>query len=179
MNRTIALDTETTGINKKRNGRGICDGHRVIEIGCVEIINGNITGNVFHEYIQPDMPIDPKAEAVHSINAEFLKSKPRFKEIASKFLQFIKDSTIIIHNAPFDIAFIDQELKQLPIKLQPQGTFKYIDTLTMARNLFPRHRNDLNALSERFNIKGRGDGSHGALVDAEILATLFLKMSHR
>lgn len=178
MQRFIVLDTETTGLNRNRNiNTDVCHGHRVVEIACVEIIGSSITGRRFHRYVQPDRDIDPKAVSVHGITDEFLKGKPRFHDIVGEFLDFIKDDVLVIHNAPFDIAFIDQEFSLLPKSLQPTGkNFTFIDTLTIARDRFPYYKNDLNSLCDRYEVGGRSGGLHGALEDTRMLALVFLKM---
>ena len=177
-NRKVVLDTETTGFNSRRNGGTVADGHRIIEIGCVEMIGDRITGNRFHAYVKPDRAIDPKAIELHGITDQFLQDKPSFKDIAGELIKFIGNSTVVIHNAPFDIAFLDQEFKMLPEKEQPIGAkFTVIDTLDMARRLFPGENNSLDSLGELYNINLR-NGRHGALTDAQMLARIFIIMSH-
>lgn len=174
--RQIALDTETTGFNKKK-GLDIEHGHRVVEIACVEIINGIITGKVFHTYINPQRKIDSKAMRIHGITDQKVKGKPLFKEIATELINFIEDSTVIIHNAKFDIAFLDQEFRMLDKSLQPQGRiFHIIDTLDMARERFPGEDNTLNGLAKRLQIGLTREGLHGALLDAQMLARIYLSM---
>jgi len=176
MVRHVILDTETTGLNRKRNGEDVCSGHRIIEIGCVEIVNGYITGNSFHSYVQPNQPIDPQAIKIHGITDEFLKGKPLFSEITKELIAFIKDATIVIHNAPFDISFLDKEFRKLPRSKQPKACFVVVDTLDIARNTFPGQKNTLDALCERYSIAKR-QRNHGALIDAEILSKIYLAMN--
>ena len=171
--RFIALDTETTGMNKKRNGDQVCAGHRVIEIGCVEIIGKKVTGRQFHTFCNPGRGIDPGAVRVHGLTDEIVKTAPLFHDVAKGFVDFIGGSTLIIHNARFDIAFLDQEFAALPKELQPVGLFTFIDTLELAREAFPFNRNDLDSLCSRGGIGGRV-GAHGALIDAKLLADVFL-----
>lgn len=171
------LDTETTGINKKR-GSNVCDGHRVVEIGCIEMVDGVLTGRQFHTYLKPDRVIDPKAVAVHGITDRFLVDKPLFRDVVADFVRFIRGANLVIHNASFDIAFLDQEFKLLDVGLQPVGeVFKVVDTLDMARNLFPGARNGLDDLCRRFNLVGR-TGVHGALLDASLLAVIYRIMTY-
>ena len=167
--RLIVLDTETTGLDPQ-------DGHRIIEIGCVELINRRITGKHFHVYINPDRIIDDGAIAVHGITNEFLQDKPRFDEIAEAFIAFIKGADLVIHNAPFDVGFINHEFARLS-----QGTVTdysaVFDTLAYARKKHPGQRNSLDALCKRYNIDNSHRELHGALLDSEILADVFLLMT--
>jgi DNA polymerase-3 subunit epsilon len=164
MNREIILDTETTGLYAK-------SGDRIVEIGCVEIINKRRTGNVFHRYINPerDMPIE--AFKVHGISAEFLKDKPKFSEIAKEFIDFIGDAKLVIHNAGFDIGFINFEFSLLNIK--PVSN-EIIDTLNIARKKFPGSPASLDALCKRFNVSLDKRDKHGALLDADLLTSVYL-----
>lgn len=171
--RFITLDTETTGFNKKR-GDSVCKGHRVIEIACVEIIDGKITGKYFHTFCKPDRDIDPEAIKVHGITDDSIKNAPLFGDIVEKLLRFLSDSIIVIHNAKFDIAFIDKELLKLPNSLKPIRTFVFIDTLELARGRFPFSKNDLDSLCCRAKFDGRLSKKHGALLDAHLLAKVFL-----
>lgn len=171
--RFVVLDTETTGLSKAKGN--VCDGHRVIEIGCVEIVDAVITGRVFHSFIDPEMSVDPRATRVHGIVNEFLVDKPKFADVVGAFIDFIGDSIVVIHNAPFDIAFLDQEFELLGMGLRPTCVFKFIDTLALARTLFPNSRNDLDSLCKRLGIAGRV-GSHGALEDARLLAHVYLNL---
>ena len=175
MVRLIALDTETTGMNKReRTMAELCRGHRIIEIACVEIVDGELTGKQFHRYLNPKCKVDPKATKIHGIDDKFLKGKPVFKDIVDDLLEFIGDSQILIHNASFDTAFLDKEFGLLRKGKQPTRTFKIIDTLQMARELFPGSINTLEGLCHRYGIPGRSE--HGALIDAIILAKVYLEM---
>jgi len=169
--RQIVLDTETTGLEPS-------DGHRIIEIGCVELADRRITGNTYHQYIQPEREIDAGAMEVHGITNEFLLDKPRFADIADEFLEFIRGAELIIHNAPFDVGFINHEFSLLQQRI---GTLdKYcsiIDTLAMARRQHPGQRNNLDALCRRHEIDNSQRELHGALLDAEILADVYLAMT--
>jgi DNA polymerase-3 subunit epsilon len=169
--RQIVLDTETTGLEPS-------DGHRIIEIGCVELFNRRITGKTFHQYVQPDREIDPGAIEVHGITNESLADKPRFADIAEEFLAFITGAELIIHNAPFDVGFINHEFRMLPGRPGAVEDFcTVIDTLTMARRLHPGQRNSLDALCRRYEIDNSHRELHGALLDAEILADVYLTMT--
>lgn len=178
--RVVTLDTETTGFNKNHgNGRklgSICDGHRVVEIGCVEILNGVITGREFHSYINPKRSVDPKAVAVHGLTDAFLSDKPVFKDVAATFLDFIRGADlIVIHNAAFDIAFLDQEFDYLEGYQKPKGVFRVEDTLELAREVFPGEANRLEDLCRRFSLNGRA-GLHDALSDARMLAEVYIRL---
>lgn len=173
--RQIVLDTETTGINTS-------DGHRIIEIGCVEMVKRRPTGNHYHRYLQPDREIDQGAIEVHGITNEFLKNKPRFGDIADEFMQFIEGAELVIHNAPFDVGFIDHEL-ELWNAFQPSSWScveqhcKVLDTLLLAREMHPGKRNSLDALCKRYDIDNTQRTLHGALLDAQILADVYLAMT--
>ncbi|MFI4819018.1 MAG: DNA polymerase III subunit epsilon [Enterobacterales bacterium] len=173
--RQIVIDTETTGLNKK----GIhYKHHRIIEIGAIEIINRKITGKYFHSYIQPNRNVEIEAFNIHGISDEFLKNKPKFSEIACKFFNFIKGCDIIIHNAPFDIGFINYEFSILNIGINKISNYcNVIDTLSIARKLFPGKKNSLDALCNRYFIDKSKRKKHGALLDSEILADIFLLMT--
>lgn len=169
--RQIILDTETTGLEPKQ-------GHRIIEIGCVELINRRKTDQHYHQYINPDREIDDGAFNVHGISNEFLSDKPRFKDIAQEFIDFIRNSEIIIHNAPFDVGFIDAELKKLGRKWgKTEHYCTVIDTLTMAREKYPGQKNSLDALCKRYEIDNSKRDLHGALLDAQILLDVYLAMT--
>ncbi len=173
--RQVVLDTETTGMNKDGT---IYLGHRIIEIGCVEVINRRLTGRHFHVYIKPDRSVDPEAVVVHGITDEFLKDKPFFAQIADEFIDFIKGADLVIHNAPFDVGFMDQEFRFLNQKTQAtQAMCSITDTLVMAKKMFPAKRNNLDALCDRYGIDSKHRVLHGALLDAEILADVYLVMS--
>lgn len=172
MVRQIVLDTETTGLETSQ-------GHRIIEIGGVELVDRKLTGRHFHQYINPDREIDAGALEVHGISNEFLSDKPRFHQIASEFLAFIRGAELVIHNAPFDIGFIDYEYSLLG-KGNPGPVADYcgiIDTLVMARQKHPGQRNTLDALCQRYAVDNSQRDLHGALLDAEILADVYLLMT--
>jgi DNA polymerase-3 subunit epsilon len=170
MTRQIVLDTETTGLNPKL-------GNRIIEIGCVELVDRKLTGNNFHRYINPERESEEGALAVHGLTTEFLKEHPKFAEIVSDFLAYIKDAEIIIHNAPFDVAFLNEELSKLNLLQFDQYVDKITDTLVQAKQLHPGKRNSLDALCARYEISNSHRKLHGALLDAELLADVFLAMS--
>jgi DNA polymerase-3 subunit epsilon len=169
--RQIVLDTETTGLEPS-------DGHRIIEIGCVELIDCRLTRKNFHQYLQPDREIDPGAVQVHGITDAFLRDKPRFADVAEDFLGYIRGAELIIHNAPFDLGFLDHELG-----LWQAGASRVTDlctvtdTLAMARALHPGQRNSLDALCKRYDVDNSQRDLHGALLDAEILADVYLAMT--
>ncbi len=169
--RQIVLDTETTGLEYR-------DGHRIIEIGCVELLNRRLTGNNYHVYLQPDRLIDSGAMEVHGITNEFLADKPRFKDIAEDFLAYIQGAELVIHNAPFDVGFINNELTLLDRKAEDVGKLcSVLDTLALARRLHPGQKNNLDALCKRYGIDNTHRDLHGALLDAEILADVYLGMT--
>ncbi len=169
--RQVVLDTETTGINPS-------DGHRIIEIGCLEIENRRLTGNSFHCYLQPDREIEAEAIAVHGITNEFLLDKPRFKDVVTEFLDFIRGSELIIHNAAFDIGFINHELRLLDKNFETiLNECQVLDTLALARQKHPAQKNNLNALARRYGADHRERTYHGALLDSEILADVYLAMT--
>jgi len=169
--RQIVLDTETTGLEPSQ-------GHRVIEIGCVELVNRRLTGNHFHQYLQPDREIDEGAIEVHGISNEFLLDKPRFVDVVKDFLDFVRGAQLIIHNAPFDMGFLNHELGLL---VEPPGRLEefctVLDTLPMARELHPGQKNSLDALCKRYDVDNSHRELHGALLDAEILADVYLAMT--
>lgn len=169
--RQIILDTETTGMDPAQ-------GHRVIEIGCLEMDNRRLTGRSFHYYLQPDREVEPDAVAVHGITNEFLADKPRFHEVAEEFLAFVSGGELIIHNAPFDIGFLDAELRRLDAA-DPGLAVRcgVIDTLVMARQKHPAQKNNLDALARRYGVDHRERHYHGAVLDAEILADVYLGMT--
>lgn len=169
--RQIVLDTETTGLDPKQ-------GHRVIEIGAVELINRQFSGNTFHEYINPNRQIDAGAFSVHGISNAFLADKPPFIEIAMPFWEFIQDAELIIHNAPFDLGFLNHELARLPQKLSSiEKTCAVTDTLALARSKHPGQKNNLDALCKRYQIDNTNREWHGALKDARLLAQVYLAMT--
>jgi len=165
--REIVLDTETTGIDPK-------DGHRIIEIGALELINHMPTGEQLHIYINPEREIDAGAVAVHGLTSEFLEDKPLFADIVDRFLGFIGESSLVIHNAPFDMGFINAELEKTGRAPLPMA--RAIDTLTMARRKFPGAQANLNALCRRFEIDNSHRDLHGALVDADLLASVYIEL---
>ena len=169
--RQIVLDTETTGLEPS-------EGHRIIEIGCVEMIDRRLTGNNFHQYLQPDRQIDEGAANVHGITNEFLQDKPRFRDIVEAFIDYVRGVELIIHNAPFDVGFINNELDLLGIEYGDLGGYSTIvDTLAMARKKHPGQRNSLDALCKRYEIDNSRRNLHGALLDSEILAEVYLAMT--
>jgi DNA polymerase-3 subunit epsilon len=170
--RQVVLDTETTGLEPSQ-------GHRIIEIGCVELINRKLTGRHYHQYINPGREVDPGAVEVHGITDQFLQDKPRFSQIAEDFFEFIKGAELVIHNAPFDIGFIDHEFELLE-NASLGKVIDYcdvIDTLVMARQKHPGQRNSLDALCSRYQVDNSQRELHGALLDAEILADIYLLMT--
>ena len=170
-NRQIVLDTETTGLEPSQ-------GHRIIEIGCVEIINRRLTQNHWHHYLNPDREIDAGAFDVHGISNEFLQDKPRFAEIADDFLEYIRGAELIIHNAPFDVGFLNNELAKLDgNKTKIADVSRVLDTLVMARQMHPGQKNNLDALCKRYEIDNSARTLHGALLDSEILAEVYLLMT--
>ncbi len=170
MRRQLVLDTETTGLNAR-------NGDRVIEIGCVELINRKLTGNNFHRYINPERDSEEGALAVHGLTTEFLSDKPKFAQIAEEFCEYIKDAEIIIHNAPFDVGFLNAEFARLNLPALTEHCPSVIDTLVQAKELHPGKRNSLDALCTRYEISNSHRKLHGALLDAELLADVFLAMS--
>jgi len=170
-NRIVVLDTETTGLSTK-------DGHRIIEIGCVELINRRLTGRRFHTYINPERKIDEGAMAVHGISNEFLDDKPLFRQISAEFIAFIENAELVIHNAPFDVGFINNEFSLLDNDTKTIADFCLVfDSLVYARKKHPGQRNSLDALCKRYGIDNSHRELHGALLDAEILADVFLFMT--
>jgi DNA polymerase-3 subunit epsilon len=171
MNRLIVLDTETTGLEPSQ-------GHRIIEIGCVELVKSRFTCNNYHQYIQPDREIDEGAQQVHGISTEFLQDKPRFEDVVDDLMQYLKGAELVIHNAPFDVGFLDHELRMVG---EEQGVIKdhcgVTDTLVMARKMHPGQKNNLDALCKRYDVNNSHRDLHGALLDAEILAEVYLRMT--
>lgn len=169
--RQIILDTETTGLEVQR-------GHRVIEIGCVELVQRRPTGRTFHHYLNPDRAIDEGARAVTGISDQFLLDKPRFADIAAEFLEFIDGAEVIAHNAAFDVGFLDAELSRIGVanpRLSERATV--LDTLALAREKYPGQRNSLDALCKRLGIDNSHRGTHGALLDANLLADVYLALT--
>lgn len=168
--RQIVLDTETTGIGPEL-------GHRVIEIGCIELIDRKLTKNHFHTYLNPQRQVDEGAFRVHGISTEFLQDKPFFKDIAEEFLTFVEGAEVIIHNAPFDVGFLNAELRHAKRSKTFQDYCRICDTLVLAREKHPGLRNNLDALCKRYTIDNSNRQLHGALLDAEILAHVYLAMT--
>lgn len=168
--RQIFLDTETTGLYPAQ-------GHRVIEVAAVEVINRRLTKNHFHYYLNPDREIDQGAQEVHGISLEFLQDKPRFADIANDLIAFIADSELIMHNAPFDVGFLNSEFGLIGQKTVEQITAKVTDTLKIAKEMRPGQRNNLDALCKHFGIDNSRRTLHGALLDAELLADVYMAMT--
>lgn len=171
--RQIILDTETTGLDPN-------DGHRVIEIGCIEMVNRRLTDRTFHVYINPEREIDQEAIAVHGITNEFLTDKPNFSGIADEFIEFVRDAELIAHNAPFDVSFLEAELERIPgapsiFSLMHGGAA--VDTLSMAKEKRPGKRNSLDALCRDYKVDASERTLHGALLDAELLTRVYLEMT--
>ena len=169
--RQIVLDTETTGLEPSQ-------GHKIIEIGCVEMINRRLTGNNYHQYLQPDREIDEGAQAVHGISNEFLADKPRFSDIAKDFIEYIDGAELIIHNAPFDVGFLDHELKLAGKEFGQLSSYcTVVDTLVMARKMRPGKKNNLDVLCKEYSVNNAHRELHGALLDSELLAEVYLHMT--
>ena len=169
--RQVVLDTETTGLE-------VSQGHRIIEIGCVELENRRLTGRHFHRYINPQRDIDAGAIEVHGITNTFLADKPRFEAVAAEFEQFVDGAELVIHNAPFDLGFLDAELQRINSGAIPLNErCAVIDTLILARGRHPGQRNSLDALCARYGVDNSSRQLHGALLDAEILADVYLAMT--
>ncbi len=169
--RQIILDTETTGLEPTQ-------GHKIIEIGCVEMIDRKLTGNHFHVYLNPKREIDEGAIEVHGITNEFLADKPLFQDVIDDFLEYVKGAELVIHNAPFDIGFLDWEIKMLDRKLGKMSDYcSILDTLVLARQMHPGQKNNLDALCKRYFIDNSHRDLHGALLDSEILADVYLGMT--
>jgi DNA polymerase-3 subunit epsilon len=168
--RQIVLDTETTGINPKQ-------GNRIIEIGCVELFERKLTGNNFHRYINPDRDSEEGALAVHGLTTEFLRDKPRFHEVVEELREYIQGAEVIIHNAPFDLGFLNHEFNLLKLPTFDSHINGVIDTLVQAKEMRPGKRNSLDALCEHFGISNAHRKLHGALLDAELLADVYLAMT--
>jgi DNA polymerase III subunit epsilon len=169
--RQIVLDTETTGLEPELN-------HRIIEIGCVEILNRRVTGRTFHRYLNPERAIDEGAMSVHGIKRADLDDKPKFAEIAGELIEFIKDAELVIHNAAFDVAFLDHELTKLQGETRRVASLcRVLDSLELARSMHPGQRNNLDALCKRYEVDNSRRDLHGALLDAQILAEVYLAMT--
>jgi len=169
--RQIVLDTETTGLDPAQ-------GHKIIEIGCVELLNRKLTGNYLHVYINPQREVEAAALEVHGISNEFLADKPLFTDVAQSFIDFVEGAELIIHNAPFDIGFLDHELAALKRGYKPMDQYcSILDSLVMARKKHPGQKNNLDALCKRYMVDNTQRELHGALLDAEILADVYLMMT--
>lgn len=168
--RQIILDTETTGLDPNQ-------GHRIIEVAAVEMVNRRLTGNHLHRYVNPERDIDAGAMQVHGITPEFLQDKPRFADIAREFVEFIGGAELIIHNAPFDVGFLNMELRLLEMPLLTTWCEGVVDTLAMAKALHPGQRNNLDALCKRYGVDNAARTLHGALLDCELLAAVYLALT--
>jgi DNA polymerase III subunit epsilon len=168
--RQIFLDTETTGLDPAQ-------GHKIIEVAAVEVVNRRFTGNRYHSYLNPDRDIDAGAQAVHGISIERLQGEPRFADIAREFLDFIAGAELVIHNAPFDIGFLNRELGLLELGTVGEVCDNIVDTLKMAKDLHPGQRNNLDALCKRYFVDNSNRTLHGALLDAELLADVYMAMT--
>ena len=168
--RQLILDTETTGISPE-------SGHRVIEIGVVEIVDRRLTGNDYQTYLNPDRKIDPATIPIHGITDDFVSNKPKFSEVISEFIDYIEGSEVIMHNAPFDSSFINKELELLGYKDRLEDLCEITDSLTLAREKHPGQRNSLDALINRYQVDGTSRDVHGALIDAKLLARVYLLMT--
>lgn len=169
--RQVILDTETTGLEPEQ-------GHRIIEIGCVELVNRRKTGRTFHRYLRPDREVDRGAQQVHGLTNEFLAQQPRFADVVDELIEFVSGAELVIHNAAFDLAFLDWELKRLGGPLRQMSKFcSVIDTLPLARQMHPGQRNSLDALCKRYDVDNSRRELHGALLDAQILLDVYLAMT--
>ncbi len=168
--RQVIFDTETTGLDPNQ-------GHRIIEVGAIELINRRKTGRTFHKYFKPDREVEAGALAVHNITNEFLSTQPRFGELADELLEFINGAELVIHNAAFDVSFLDAELKRLKGKRPVRDFCSVFDTLHLARKLHPGQRNSLDALCKRYDVDNSNREYHGALLDAQLLLDVYLAMT--
>jgi DNA polymerase-3 subunit epsilon len=168
--RQVVLDTETTGLEVEQQ-------HRVIEIGCVELFNRRLTGRTYHQYLNPQRDIDMGAQQVHGLTREKLAKEPTFLQAHPAFLEFIRDAELIIHNAPFDVAFLNAELGRIELKHKVDHLCRVLDTLALARQMHPGQRNSLDALCKRYSVDNSHRDYHGALLDARILAEVYLAMT--
>ena len=168
--RQIVLDTETTGLSPHA-------GDRIIEIGCVELVNRRLTGNNLHLYLNPERESHEDALKVHGLTTEFLQDKPKFAQVAQQFLEFVRGAEIIIHNAPFDVGFLDAELERVGEPEFHQHVEQVVDSLAMAKQLYPGKRNSLDALCERLGVDNSSRTLHGALLDAELLADVYIALT--
>lgn len=168
--RQVILDTETTGLEPEQ-------GHRIIEVGCIEVVNRRRTGRKFHRYLWPDREIDAGALQVHGLSEEFLRGQPRFADIAAELLEFIRGAELVIHNAPFDVAFLDAEFRRLAEPTTVGAHSTVLDTLQLARRMHPGQRNGLDALCKRYSVDNSHRDLHGALLDADLLLEVYLAMT--
>ena len=168
--RQVILDTETTGLEPEQ-------GHRIIEVGCIEVVNRRRTGRKFHRYLWPDREIDAGALQVHGLTEEFLRGQPRFADVATELLEFIREAELVIHNAPFDVAFLDAEFRRLPEPTTVAAHCTVLDTLQLARRMHPGQRNGLDALCKRYSVDNSHRDLHGALLDADLLLEVYLAMT--
>ena len=168
--RQVVLDTETTGLSPE-------NGDRILEIGCVELVNRKLTGHNLHFYINPERDSHEEALKVHGISNEFLKDKPKFAQISDELVAYLKDAQVIIHNAPFDIGFLNKEFERLSLPSMSQLVSGVIDTLSMAKEIYPGKRNSLDALCDRLEVDNSDRTLHGALLDAELLADVYINMT--
>jgi DNA polymerase-3 subunit epsilon len=168
--RQVVLDTETTGLEVELD-------HRIIEIGCVELFNRRLTGKSFHQYLNPGRDIEEGAIQVHGLTSERLAQEPTFSQVHLEFLEFIRDAELIIHNAPFDVAFLNAELKRIEAEHRVADLCRVLDTLALARQMHPGQRNSLDALCKRYSVDNSHREYHGALLDARILAEVYLAMT--
>src|ERR1700750_10371 len=168
--RQVVLDTETTGLEVEQQ-------HRIIEIGCVELVNRRITGRTFHQYLHPERDIDEGAQQVHGLTRDRLAKEPTFAQIHGEFLEFVKDAELIIHNASFDVAFLNAELQRAAFERRVADLCQVLDSLALARQMHPGQRNNLDALCKRYSVDNSHRELHGALLDARILADVYLAMT--
>src|ERR1700728_2151888 len=168
--RQVVLDTETTGLEVEQQ-------HRIIEIGCVELFNRRLTGRTYHQYLNPERDIDEGASQVHGLTRETLAKEPTFAQVHPEFLEFVRDAELIIHNAPFDVAFLNAELARLESADKIDALCRVLDTLALARQMHPGQRNNLDALCKRYSVDNSHRDYHGALLDARILAEVYLAMT--
>jgi DNA polymerase-3 subunit epsilon len=168
--RQVVLDTETTGLEVEQQ-------HRIIEIGCVELFNRRLTGRTYHQYLNPERDIDEGAQQVHGLSRETLAKEPTFAQVHPEFLEFVRDAELIIHNAPFDVAFLNAELARLETANKIDVLCRVLDTLALARQMHPGQRNNLDALCKRYSVDNSHRDYHGALLDARILAEVYLAMT--
>ena len=164
------MDTETTGLEVEQQ-------HRVIEIGCVELVNRRLTGRTYHQYLNPERDIDEGAQQVHGLTREALAKQPTFSQVHPEFLEFVRDAELIIHNAPFDVAFLNAELARIESARRLSDLCRVLDTLALARQMHPGQRNNLDALCKRYSVDNSHRDYHGALLDARILAEVYLAMT--